>query len=293
MRCDLDIVVVSYNCQPELADCLQSLLNSKDRDAGLRVIVVDNASSDGTREYLAALAAVEERLSVRLNDENVGFSRATNQAIQMGRNPFVLVLNPDTVVDPSTLAPLCRILQEDPAIGLLGCRLVQADGQLDPACKRNLPTLTSSARRLFMPDRWFGTDAYRSPELDEYASGRVGAVNGAFMLTTRQTLDLVGQFDESYWMYGEDLDLCRRMQAHGLVVWYVGHVTAVHLKAASSGRVRGWRTNFHFHASMLRYYMTGRQRRRYVLAPLVLCGITIHWGATTLRYVAQRMGYRT
>lgn len=249
----LDVVIVSYRCGPMVCECLQSLREHAPVD-GLRVTVVDNASGDGTADVVR-----REFPDVRLLalDENVGFSAANNLVLRETTAEFVLVLNPDTRVGEGTLDRLLGLMDADSRIGIAGCRLVQEDGTFDHAARRSFPTPTSALGHFLRVGRSerapTSLAAYRAPDVGE---GPVDAVNGAFMLIRRAMLDEIGLFDEGYWMYMEDLDLCYRAARAGWVTWYEPSVEAVHIKAGTSGHHRRLRLNYAFHYGMYRYYRT-------------------------------------
>ena len=150
-------------------------------------------------------------------------------------------------------------MDADPRIGICGCRLEREDGTLDHAAKRSFPTplgalghFTGVGRR---PDAPAALAQYRAPEVER---GPVDAVSGAFMLVRRRALDEVGLFDEGYWLYMEDLDLCYRFAHAGWLTWYEPSVAATHVKGGTSGRHRSLRVNRAFHSGMARFY-----RRHY------------------------------
>ena len=247
---NLDIVVVSYRCREMLRACL----NSIDAFAGtnVRTFVVDNASHDGTVEM-----ARDEFPDVELiaSERNLGFSAANNLAIRRGRATFVLALNPDTALTPGALDQLVALMDSEPSIGICGCRLELADGTLDHASKRSFPTLLGALGHFTGVGRRAGArDAlaqYRAPQVE---AGPVDAVNGAFMLMRRRALDEVGLFDEGFWMYMEDLDLCYRFAERGWTTWYDPTVTVMHIKGGTSGKLRAPHLNFAFHYGMYRFY---------------------------------------
>jgi N-acetylglucosaminyl-diphospho-decaprenol L-rhamnosyltransferase len=250
----LDVVIVSYRCEEVLRQCLDSL-HAHPASSPTRIQVVDNASDDGTAEMVAR-EFPEVELTV--NSDNAGFSAANNQAIRSSDAPYLLVLNPDTLITDGALDRLLELLESRPEIGICGPRLVQDDGSFDHAAKRSFPTpvgalahFTGIGRRVAGTGR---LSQYRAPELGEFDAGPVDAVNGAFMLIRRAALDQVGLFDEGYWMYMEDLDLCYRFQQAGWVTWYEPSVTVGHAKAASSGKHRRLRLNQAFHYGMYRFY---------------------------------------
>jgi GT2 family glycosyltransferase len=237
--------------------------------------VVDNASDDGTPDVVAREFPWVRLRRRRRND---GFAVANNEALRDVTAPYVLVLNPDTEVPHGVVERLLERLRTEDRIGVIGCRLVQADGTFDHASKRSFPR-PADAARYFLPG---GRRAsrYVAPHVDEHGTGPVDAVNGAFMLVRRDAMDEVGLLDEDFWMYGEDLDWCRRFAECGWVVEYDGTVTAVHLKGASSGRRRGPRLNWHFHRSMAVFYRKHEAGRQVGLDALVYAGIGAHLAAS-------------
>lgn len=242
--------VVSFRCESMLRDCLRSL-RANGPSRGLRIHVVDNASSDGTP------AMVEREfpdVTLTRSTVNLGFGRATNIVIREGSNPYILALNPDTRVTPNSLDQLLQLMDEMPEVGMLGCRLIQEDGSFDHASRRAFPTplsalghFTGIGRRL----KRGPLAAYRAPQL---GAGPVDAVNGAFMLMRRTALHEVGGFDERYWMYMEDLDLCYRFKQANWLTWYEPSVEITHIKAGTSGKNRSLRLNYAFHWGMYRFY---------------------------------------
>jgi GT2 family glycosyltransferase len=257
----LDIVIVSYRCRRLLRDCLLLLREYSPRRP-MQVFVVDNASVDGTVEML------EREFSwvqVFPAGRNLGFARANNAAIRAGRAPYVLALNPDTRVTAGALDRMLDVMDIHPEVGIAGCRLELEDGSFDHAAKRRFPTplgalahFTGIGRRPGAPR---ALAQYRAPELGEFESGPVDAVNGAFMLMRRSALDDVGLFDEGYWLYMEDLDLCYRFKQAGWVIWYEPSATVVHVKAGTSGKHRRPRMNYAFHYGMYRFYRQHYSRR--------------------------------
>lgn len=264
----LDIVIVSFRCRELLRSCLRSLAR---RSASNQcVYVVDNASGDGTAEMVAS-EFPDVWLTVA--DRNLGFAAACNIGIAEGAAPYVLVLNPDTEVEAHALDTLLALMEERPEIGICGCRLDRPDGTFDHAARRSFPTIlgalghfTGIGRGPHAPRR---LAQYRAPDV---LAGPVDAVNGAFMLIRRSALDQVGGFDERYWMYMEDLDLCYRFARAGWVTWYEPSVSVVHVKGGSSGPRRSARLTVAFHGGMLRFYRTNVAPSRNVLVNLAVYG---------------------
>src|SRR4029079_17104008 len=212
------------------------------------VWVVDNDSRDGTVETVVA-----DYSAVRLaaNAGIVCCTASTTVAIRASDGDYVLALNPDTEVTPGALEQLCALLDTRPEVGICGPALEQADGTPDHAARRSFPTPLSALGHFTGIGRRRSSGAlaaYRAPEV---ARGPVDAVNGAFMLMRRAALERIGLFDEGYWMYMEDLDLCYRFAEAGWVTWYEPSVTVHHLKAGTSGKHRSVRLNYAFHYGML------------------------------------------
>jgi len=286
----LEVVIVSYRCGPMLRQCLQSL-GDHPPAGGLRITVVDNASGDGTADVVR-----REFPDVRLIalDENVGFSAANNIVLRETTSEYVLVLNPDTRVCEGTLDTLLRLMDANERIGIAGCRLVQQDGTFDHAARRSFPTPTSALGHFLRVGRSehapAALAAYRAPEVTE---GPVDAVNGAFMLMRRAMLDEIGLFDEGYWMYMEDLDLCYRAAQAGWITWYEPSVEAVHIKAGTSGHHRRLRLNYAFHYGMYRYFrMHLAPERSRAFNALVYSGIALKFLASATASAAGRAGGR-
>lgn len=249
-RFSLAIVIVAYRSEELLRTCLGSLkANPPSRPHHIHV--VDNGG-DGAAARLVAREF--PAITVTTNASNVGFGRATNQVIRSTDSEYVLALNPDTEVTDGALDQLLDLLDADASIGIVGPRLVRADGSLDPACRRSFPTPLSALGHFSGTGRRLGRGPLAAYSSASLARGPVDAVNGAFMLIRRLALDEVGAFDERYWMYMEDLDLCYRFAEADWVTWYEPSVTVGHVKHGTSGKRRGLRLDLAFHAGMYRFY---------------------------------------
>ena len=221
---------------------------------------------------------------------NVGFGAATNLGIAAGTAPYLLVLNPDTRIEAGALDSLLALMESDPAIGMSGPRLELDDGSFDHASRRSFPTplgalghFTGLGRRGGAPG---ALAQYRAPEVE---SGPVDAINGAFMLIRRSALERVGGFDERYWMYMEDLDLCYRFAQAGWTTWFEPNVTVGHVKAGTSGKHRSLRLTFAFHYGMYRFYRDHyAASRNPLLNAAVYGGIAIKFVVTATRSAVAR-----
>lgn len=267
---EVSVVIVSYRCRDLLLDCLASL----DRQRGevtMEVLVVDNASEDDT---CSAARTAHPWVDIEESPDNLGFARANNRAIARSRGRAVLILNPDTVVPDGGLRRLLDELWSRPDVGVLSPRLVDPTGKLDRRCKRGFPTMWSSLcyftgldRRLTGPR----STRYTVGTLPEDRAGDVEAVSGAFMLMPKHVLDEVGGFDESYFMYAEDIDLCLRVIAHGYRVRYWPMVDVVHVGGGSN--VAGKRppeANAAYFRTMAPFYRKHRPGVRGRLAAAII-----------------------
>ena len=276
----IDVVIVSFRCEGLLRDCLASL-REHPGSAALHVHVVDNASGDGTAPMVRS-----EFGDVELTElgENRGFSAANNLAIRRGEAPAVLVLNPDTRVTEGALDRMRAVIEARSEVGMCGPRLELPDGGLDHAAKRSVPTPLSALGHFSGVGRRRNAGAlaaYRAPDVD---SGAVDAINGACMLIRRAALEAVGDFDERYWMYMEDLDLCYRFAEAGWVTWFEPGATVIHVKAGTSGAFRGPRLDYAFHHGMYRFYRDHyASQRNPGLNGLVYAGILTKLGISLAR----------
>jgi hypothetical protein len=285
----LDVVIVSYRSRELLRACLGSVFENPPA-CPLTVHVVDNGSGDGTPEMVRREFP---RVRLTASSQNLGFSKATNLAIARGDGPYVLALNPDTRLGPGTLDALLELMERDPRIAVSGPALRQPDGTLDHAGKRSFPTPLSALGHFLRVGRRLESGPladYRAPAVE---SGLVDAVNGAFMLMRRSAFEQVGGFDEGYWMYMEDLDLCYRFAEAGWLTWYEPSVETMHVKGGSSGRARGWRLNYAFHYGMFRFYRKHYAASRpLALNALVYAGIALKLLVSALRSSLRRLAAR-
>lgn len=229
---ELSIVIVSYRCRDLLAACLDSIAAQRD-DVDMEVIVLDNHSGDDTLEA----AAAHPWMTAEDLGGNMGFGRANNIGFARATGRAVLALNPDTVLPPGSLRACLDKLWSEPGIGVLSPKLVDLQGRLDRRCKRGFPTVWSSFCYFTGLDRRLRdrrSTRYTAGWLPEDRAGDVESVMGAFMLMPRDALRQVGGFDEQFFMYAEDIDLCLRFIAHGRRVHYWPEVEVVHVGAGSN-----------------------------------------------------------
>lgn len=224
---ELSVVVVSYNTRDLTRRCLRSVQEHANAIV-TELILVDNASADGSADMVR-----NEFSTVRLiaNPDNRGFAAANNQGFEIARGRYVLLLNPDTEVLAGTLDKVLLFAAQNPATGVIGCRVRYPDGSQQSTFFRYL-RLSTVILNLFVPNRWMrksewlGHSRYVGADLD--TTHEVEVVAGCFMLVPRIAIDQVGGMDEGYFMYGEEADWCYRMRSAGWPAVYYPDATILH-----------------------------------------------------------------
>jgi GT2 family glycosyltransferase len=300
---DLGIVVVNYNVRDLLRDCLESVYDSRG-DFRFALCVVDNGSHDGS----ADMVADEFPQAQLIRAENRGYAVGNNLGLrafgfrdeggaEVKAPRFVLLLNPDTILPPSALADMLAFIEHNAQAGVAGPRLVRRDGSLDRACRRSFPTpevaayRLSGLSRLFPGSQRFGR--YNMTYLPPDVTAEVDSVVGAFMLIRQEALAQVGLLDEQFFMYAEDLDLCKRIKEQGWQVWYNAAVTVLHYKGQSS-RQRSAFANAKFYETMRLFHDKHYERQTFFLvnwAIYAAIGLLGGWAALSDRLrSAERRG---
>jgi N-acetylglucosaminyl-diphospho-decaprenol L-rhamnosyltransferase len=226
----VDVVIVSYNSRERLRPLVEPLVGS---DA-LHVVVVDNASTDDSLTALEGLPATALGL-----DRNHGFAYGCNRGIEQGTAPYVLLLNPDTRTDPATLLGLVAALERNPRAGAVSPRIVDSEGRLDFSLRR-FPRLVSTFARALFVHRVFPNAPWVDEVIRDHSSYERAAdvewVSGACVLLRREALERIGGLDETFFMYCEDTDLCRRLSDAGWAVRFEPAVVVTHEGGASAPR---------------------------------------------------------
>ncbi|MCB0770208.1 MAG: glycosyltransferase [Flavobacteriales bacterium] len=230
----LSVIIVNYNVRAYLEQCLRTVQEAMKGIEG-DVFVVDNQSTDGSVEMVR-----EKFPAVKLiaNTVNVGFSRANNQAIRASEAEYVVLLNPDTVVGEDVFNKVISFLDSHPKAGGLGVKMIDGKGNFLPESKRGLPTPAVAfykiigLTRLFPHSKTFGR--YHLGHLPEEQTAPIEILSGACMFLRKKTLDEVGLLDESFFMYGEDIDLSYRITMGGYENWYLPAAKIIHYKGEST-----------------------------------------------------------
>ncbi len=230
----ISVVIVNYNVKEYLTQALHSLQRAL-QYIPHEIIVVDNASVDGSVPYLRQHFP---DITLIANKENVGFARANNQALQLCRGEYVVLINPDTVVQEDTFTKLLEFFEQQPDASAATCKIINPDGTFSIDCRHSIPTPSiafwkvTGLSRLFPQSRLFGK--YNLTYLDPNEIYQVPAISGSFMMIKRAVLEKTGFFDEQFFMYCEDIDLCHRINQNGFKIYYVPTTQIIHYKGEST-----------------------------------------------------------
>jgi N-acetylglucosaminyl-diphospho-decaprenol L-rhamnosyltransferase len=267
---DLAVVVVNYNAGPFLTRCLASV-EAAATEVEVAAVVVDNASSDDSVDR-----ALHEHPRTRMirNAENRGFAAAANQGIAATDAPLVLLLNPDAEILTGSLDALVRVARERPRAGAIGLLVRNPNGSIQPSARR-VPRLGEAIGHAFLGpflprNRW--TRSYTMAGWDRSSERQVEWVSGSAMLLRREALDQAGAFDEGYFMYVEDVDLCTRLRRGGWEVRFSPAVEVQH-EIGVSARGQERRMAMAHSRSIYRYFATWRRGPWILLRPLVWAGL--------------------
>lgn len=224
----LSVIIVSYNVEHFLQLCLQSVLQAT-KSVDTEIIVVDNHSSDGScgmvKLNFPDVIIVENKV-------NLGFSKANNQGVSLANGEYVLILNPDTVVAEDTFEKIISFAKLQEKMGVLGVKLMDGTGKYLSESKRNIPTPQKAFHKLLSNSHQ--KLKYYANQINENEVAEVPVLVGAFMLLKKETYLTVGGFDERYFMYGEDIDLCYELLQKGYKNYYFGASTVIHYKGEST-----------------------------------------------------------
>ncbi len=247
----LTIIIVNHNVKADTTECVESITSTTE-GLDCEIIIVDNS----TRE--------EERVNINNNSirtyhiPNEGYSQANNYGMKRAAGDYILLLNPDTIAKDNAISDCLAHIKQNPDIGALGCRLIRPDGTLDHACRRGFPTPFTSLCYYLKLHKLFPRNSkicrYTFSHMDSKGCYEVDSLSGAFMLMPAEVVKHLGYFDEDYFMYGEDIDLCYRIKQAGYKVFYFGKREIVHKKYKSGLGQASVLATRHFYKSMLIFY---------------------------------------
>lgn len=275
---DLSICIATLNARDYLRDCLKSIFeqssylqwtdansipliptpNQSSAGEGklnFELIIIDNASTDGTIEMLKQEYPI---IKVVQNQRNEGFARPINQALRLSSGEYLLVLNPDTIIPPGALNKLVDYQRSHPEVGICGPKVLNRDGSLQKACRRGVSrpwaafSYFSGLSRIFPKSKFFG--GYLLNYMDENAVHEVDGVSGSCMLIRRKVIDQVGYFDERFFAYQEDADYCFQVKKAGWKIMYYPEAQIYHFGGQGGSRVQPYRSIYEWHRSYYLYY---------------------------------------
>lgn len=250
----ISIVIVSYNVKEFILNLFESIEKAR-KGLNIEVIIVDNASADGSLDFFKSHLGNKVKL-IGLK-ENLGFARANNIAFEQALGKYILVINPDTLMKDDTLTSIYNFMEEHPEVAMSGCKLLNPDGSFAPESKRSIPRPLSALWRMIGLNKLFPGNKYFSeyyvPWVGENEVGEVPAISGAFMFCRSDFIKKVGGFDEQFFMYGEDLDLCYRVGKENRKIYYFPKTSIIHYKGEST-KTDSLDYTIYFYKAMIQFF---------------------------------------
>ena len=272
----VSIIIVNFNGGPLLREAVAAALSSS---IPVEVLISDNGSTDGSLNAIYQAFGKDSRIQIISNGSNLGFSRANNIALKKAKGRYVLLLNPDCIIQSDTLSKMLEVMDANPDVGMAGCLIRNPDGTEQPGCRRAVPTPWRSLVRVLYLNKLFPNQPrfrtfllHQEPLPTEPEP--VEAISGAFMLVRHEAIDEVGLLDENYFMHCEDIDWCMRFRHAGWKILFVPNVDVLHYKGACS-KDHPILVLYHMHRGMIRFYRKFF-RRQYPL-PLMAIVISTVW----------------
>ena len=270
---DISIVIVNYNVKDFLYQCLLSVKTALS-NLNVEIIVIDNNSSD---DSAATIPQIFPEVVFKVMPTNVGFGKANNIGFSIAKGKYILILNPDTVLQEDTLTTMFDYMEHHQEVGIAGCKVLNPDGSFQLACRRGFPTPWAAFCKLFGLQSFFPKSKffarYNQTFRNENETYYIDAVIGAFMFARRDVIDKLRGFDEDFFMYGEDLDLCFRTTELGYKVAYVHTTSIIHYKGESTKRSSINDTG-HFYKAM-EIFAKKHSANSLPMLLLLKCGIKI------------------
>jgi len=255
---NLSIIIVNWNSTNYLRHCLASIYRET-KGIGVEIIVVDNASSD---DSCAELIRDEFPNAVlHCSDQNLGFARGSNLGYGLSSGEVLLFLNPDTEIQSDVLTRMVKELESTSGVGAIGCRLLNSDGSLQTSCIQSYPTILNQLldseflRNKFPRSRLWGMRPFFARVVNP---ARVDVISGACLMVKREVFAQVGKFDDSYFMYVEDVDLCRRIALNGNAIYYMNDCEVIHHGGKSSAVQGKHFANLRQHKAIIQFFAATR-----------------------------------
>jgi O-antigen biosynthesis protein len=287
---ELSVIIVSFRVRDLLRECLLSVERAIDKTEH-EIFVVDNNSDDGSAEMIE-----KEFPYVKLiiNKINYGFSKANNQAIKLSSGRFIVLLNPDTLVEKNTFSKCHEFMKSHPEAGAIGIKMINGEGKYLPESKRAFPSLKTAFFKsfgfsiLFPESKYF--NRYYLPQININETSLTEVISGAFMFIRYEALSKSGPFDEDFFMYGEDIDLSYRLMQTGYKNYYLPEAQIIHYKGQSTSR-RGYSDIRYFYKAMRVYVRKRAVEGKYnSVLPVILSAICLRESfALTNRFIRLKL----
>lgn len=276
----LSIILVLYNARDVIEVTLDAVFASR-INFDYEVILVNNNSPDDTVDFVKqkylANAGLASRLQFVELDDNYGFGTGVNRGAAQATGQYLLTLNTDTKLEPDNLQIMTEFMDSRPDVGAATCKLVKANGEIDSAARRGEPNLVRSFFRLFglqkLSPKLFG--GYNMLNTDPDQETELEALTAAYMMMRRDVFEQVKGFDERFFMYGEDLDLCRKIREAGYKIWWYPKTTCVHYKGQSSKKTPQKMLKAFYDAMWIYYKKWYSRQYWHLLDPLVFIGVKL------------------
>lgn len=282
---ELSIVILNYNVKELLLNCLESIFKNKSKEDKWQVIVVDNASSDGSVEEVRRRY---KDITILENKTNLGFSAGNNTGVKLARAPVILFLNPDTVVVGSAIQKTLEVLLSNPDYGAITCKVELPDGRLDYSCHRGFPTpwnsfaYFSGLAKMFPHSPTFS--GYSATYLDINKPHEVDCATGAFLMVRKIAGDQIGWWNTDYFWNGEDIEFCFSLKEKGWKIFYYPEAKITHFKGSSAKKAKAETINHGISAMRIFYKKHYYKKYPPILRDFVLWGIKVleHYRKSTV-----------
>lgn len=274
-RLQISVIIVNYNAHGYILLTLESVLRAL-KNFKAEILVIDNASTDGS---VAEVSRYYPQVAIIQNPRNAGFAAANNIGIRRASGEYVLLLNPDTVVPEDVFELLFAFMNDNPQAGVAGCKILNADGTFSVDSRHSVPSPLTALwkqlgfNRLFPQSKTFGR--YNLTYLDPDESYPVDAISGSFMFLRRQVIEQAGLLDEEFFMYGEDLDYCHRINQTAWKVYYYAGTAILHFKGESTNK-NAFDYSWNFSRSLFLFYKKHfRYTFGFLMHGIVLLGVSL------------------
>lgn len=278
---DLSIIIVNYNTKDLTHQTIDSIMKNT-HGIDYEIIVADNSTDKNQLCNYDSQHVTVSRI------ENHGFGHGCNSGARLAKGNYLLFLNSDTLIHDNALLNCVEYMKSNKGAGILGARILLVDGTLDHGCKRGFPTPGAALYyylgldRKFPDSRKYG--AYRQTYLNESETNEVDSVSGAFLMIEKNLFEEVNGFDETFFMYGEDLDLCFRVKEKGYKVIYFADAVITHLKGQSGLHKSSKTVIFHFYDAMIIFYNKHyKDKYNMIVTLLIYSAVKIKYWVTLLK----------